>query len=68
MTGPYHRVAEFLTAIGSLDQIIVPMNVQMTPSNRRIERRPQKDETFVDVKFDIMVYISKTLPPAVAVR
>jgi Tfp pilus assembly protein PilO len=68
VTGPYHRVAEFLTAIGSLDQIIVPMNVQMTPSGRRIERRPQKDEVFVDVKFDIMVYISKTLPPAVAVR
>ena len=68
VTGPYHRVAEFLTAIGSLDQIIVPMNVQMTPSGRRIERRPQKDETFVDVKFELMVYISKTLPPAVAVR
>ena len=68
VTGPYHRVAEFLTAIGSLDQIIVPMNIQMTPSGRKIERRPQKDETFVDVKFELMVYISKTLPPAVAVR
>jgi Tfp pilus assembly protein PilO len=68
VTGPYHRVAEFLTAIGSLDQIIVPMNVQMVPSGRKIERRPQKDEVFVDVKFDIMVYISKTLPTAVAAR
>ena len=67
VTGPYHRVAEFLTAIGSLDQIIVPMNVQLTPSNRRIDRRPAKDETFVDVRFEVMVYVSKTLPPA-AVR
>jgi Tfp pilus assembly protein PilO len=68
MTGPYHRVAEFFTAVGSLDQILVPMNVQMSPSTRKIERRPQKDETFVDVKFDIMLYISKTLPPAAPAR
>lgn len=68
VTGPYHRVAEFMTAIGSLDQIIVPMNLQMTPSGRRIERRPQKDETFVDVKFELMTYISKTLPPAAPAR
>jgi type IV pilus assembly protein PilO len=68
VTGPYHRVAEFLTAIGSLDRIIVPMNVQMTPSSRKIERRPQKDEVFVDVKFELMTYVSKTLPPAAPVR
>ena len=68
VTGPYHRVAEFLTAVGSLDQIIVPMNLQITPSGRKIERRPQKDEVFVDVKFELMTYISKTLPPAVPAR
>jgi type IV pilus assembly protein PilO len=68
VTGPYHRVAEFLTAIGSFNQILVPMNIQMTPSGRKIERRPQRDETFVDVKFEVMAYISKTLPPAVPAR
>ena len=68
VTGPYHRVAEFMTAIGSLDQIIVPMNLDIKPSGRRIERRPQRGETFVDVKFELMTYISKTLPPAVAAR
>jgi hypothetical protein len=58
-----------MTAIGSLDQIIVPMNLQMTPSARKIERRPQKGETFVDVKFELMVFISKTtLPATVAAR
>lgn len=64
VTGPYHRVAEFLTSIGSLDQIIVPMNVQLTPSSRRTDRRPAKDEVFVDMKFELMVYVSKTLGPA----
>ena len=68
VTGPYHRVAEFMTAIGSLDQIIVPMNLDIKPSGRNIERRPQKDETFVDVKFELMTYISKTLPPAAPAR
>jgi type IV pilus assembly protein PilO len=68
VTGPYHRVADFLTAVGSLDRIIVPMNVAITLSGRKIERRPQKDEVFVDVKFELMTYISKTLPPAVAAR
>jgi Tfp pilus assembly protein PilO len=66
VTGPYHRVAEFLTAIGSLDQIIVPMNIQLTPSGRRTDRRPAKDEVFVDVRFEVMVYISKTVAVAVS--
>jgi Tfp pilus assembly protein PilO len=68
VTGPYHRVADFLTAVGSLDRIIVPMNVQIFPSGRRIDRRPAKDEVFVDVKFELMVYVSKTVAPATAAR
>jgi type IV pilus assembly protein PilO len=69
VTGPYHRVAEFFTAIGSLDRILVPMNVLIAPSGRKTERRPQKDETFVDVTFELMTYVSKTtLPPAVPAR
>jgi hypothetical protein len=44
------------------------MNLDIKPSGRRIERRPQRGETFVDVKFELMTYISKTLPPAVAAR
>jgi Tfp pilus assembly protein PilO len=68
VTGPYHRVAEFLTAIGTLDRIIVPMNVQIFPSGRRVDRRPAKDEIFVDVKFELMVYISKAVAPTTAAR
>lgn len=60
VTGPYHRVAEFLTAIGSLDQILVPMNIVIKPSGRAVDRRPAKDEIFVDVDFEVMTYISKT--------
>jgi Tfp pilus assembly protein PilO len=65
VTGPFHKVAEFFTAIGSMNQILVPMNVSILPSGRRMERRPTKGEVFVDVNFEVMTYISKsTLPPA----
>jgi type IV pilus assembly protein PilO len=62
VTGPFHRVAEFFTAIGSFDRIIVPMNVSIAVSGRRTERRPAKGEVFVDVKFELMTYVSKTVP------
>jgi Tfp pilus assembly protein PilO len=68
VTGPFHRVAEFFAAIGSFDRIIVPMNVNIIPSGRRTERRPGKGEVFVDVNFELMTYVSKTLPPAAPAR
>lgn len=68
VTGPYHRVAEFLTDVGSLDQIIVPINVQILPSARRTERRPGRDETFVDVNFGLLTYVAKIAPAAPPVR
>jgi type IV pilus assembly protein PilO len=68
VTGPYHRVAEFFTAIGSLDRILVPMNVKITPSGKKVERRPAKDEVFVDVDFELMTYVSKTIPQTMAGR
>jgi type IV pilus assembly protein PilO len=68
VTGPYHRVADFLTAVASFDRILVPINVAMVPSGRRTDRRPGRDETFVDVKFGVLTYVSKTLPPAPVAR
>ena len=35
---------------------------QVFLSGRRTERRPSKDEVFVDVKFELMTYVSKTVP------
>ena len=66
VTGPYHKVAEFFTEIGSLDRILVPINVNIIPSGRKIERRPAKDEVFVDVTFGVLTYVSKTVVPAPA--
>ena len=68
LTGPYHKVAEFFTAVASFDRILVPVNVAILPSGRRTERRPGRDEVFVDVNFDILTYVSKPLPPAAPAR
>jgi type IV pilus assembly protein PilO len=66
VTGPYHKIAEFFTSIGSLDRIMVPINVTIANSGRKIERKPGKDEVFVDASFGVLTYVAKTiaLPPA----
>lgn len=67
VTGPYHRVAEFFASIGSLPRIVTPINVEVFSSSRAIERRPGKNETFVDVKFGVLTYVAKAVvapPPA----
>jgi Tfp pilus assembly protein PilO len=64
VTGPYHRVAEFFTSIGSLDRIMAPINVNIAPSGRRLERKPGKGEVFVDAQFGVLTYVAKTIAPA----
>lgn len=64
VTGPYHKVAEFFTMIGSLDRIVAPINVNIVPSSKKMERRPGKNEVFVDAKFGVLTYVAKTITPA----
>lgn len=63
VTGPYHRVAEFFTAIGSLDRIMTPINVNLVGSLRAMDRRPARDEVFVDAQFGVLTYVAKTNAP-----
>jgi type IV pilus assembly protein PilO len=60
VTGPYHQVAEFITNIGSLPRIVAPINVDLKPSNRASpDRRPKKNEQFLDVHFGIQTYVAR---------
>ena len=68
VTGPYHKIAEFFTSIGSLDRIMVPINVTMFNSARKMERKPGKDEVFVDAQFGVLTYVAKTVAPAPAAK
>lgn len=64
VTGPYHKVAEFFTAIGSLDRIMAPINVNIVPTGKKMERRPGKNEVFVEAKFGVLTYVAKVIAPA----
>jgi Tfp pilus assembly protein PilO len=65
VSGPYHRIAEFLTSVASSQRILAPINLALKPSPPRpSERRPKADELFIDADFGIMTYVAKTKPPA----
>ncbi|HET9424606.1 MAG TPA: type 4a pilus biogenesis protein PilO [Gemmatimonadaceae bacterium] len=68
VTGPYHKVAEFFTAIGSLDRIVTPINVNLFPSGRALERKPGRNEVFIDAQFGVLTYVAKTTMPIAAAR
>jgi type IV pilus assembly protein PilO len=64
VTGPYHRVAEFLTNVGSLTRIVAPMNLTLAPTARQVPGRP--GEQMLDANFEIQTYVAKVAAPAVA--
>jgi Tfp pilus assembly protein PilO len=75
VTGPYHQIAAFLTNIGSLQRIVVPINLKLGRSVKRIgEKRAAADEVLLDADFGIETYVSHppppppTLPPASATQ
>jgi len=62
VTGPYHRVAEFVSYIGALPRIVVPMNMQLVPTNRAGgELKPRKNEQLLDVHFQVQTYVAHAL-------
>jgi type IV pilus assembly protein PilO len=64
VTGPYHRVAQFLNNVGSLTRIVAPMNVSLTPSGKSM--RVRAGEQPVDASFEIQTYVAKTPPPQIS--
>jgi type IV pilus assembly protein PilO len=57
VTGPYHDVAEFLTNVGSLPRIMVPLNIQMQAGAQPGPRPdPKKAVTTV---FELHTYVSR---------
>jgi type IV pilus assembly protein PilO len=67
VTGSYHQVAQFIANIGALPRIVAPINVDMKPSNRTSpDRRPKKNEQFLDVHFGIQTYVARPVPAAPA--
>lgn len=66
VTGPYHKVAQFLTNIGSLPRIVAPINLTLAPTTRAGEIRPTKGEQLLDARFDIQTYVAHAAARAAA--
>lgn len=65
VTGPYHKVADFLANVGSLPRIVAPINISLTTSSRSSsEIKAGKDEQLLDAKFQVQTYVAHVAPPA----
>lgn len=64
VTGPYHRISEFLTNVGSLTRIVAPMNLTLASSIRDVRnQRPLPNTQLLDATFEIQTYVAKTAAP-----
>jgi type IV pilus assembly protein PilO len=70
VTGSYHRIAQFLSNVGSLTRIVAPMNLAVLPSGRDARTlRLRPGEAVLDARFEIQTYVAKTpLPTSTATR
>ena len=64
VTGPYHKIAEFLTNVGTLPRIVEPINLSLSVATRPGERKPAKYEQFLNATFDIETYVAHPPTPA----
>ena len=62
VTGPYHKIAAFLTNIGSLPRIVSPINVNLAPTTRTGELRPKPGEQMLDARFGVQTYVAHVAP------
>jgi type IV pilus assembly protein PilO len=62
VTGSYHRIAAFLTNIGSLPRIVSPINVNLAPTTRTGELQPKPGEQFLDARFGVQTYVAHIAP------
>jgi type IV pilus assembly protein PilO len=60
-TGPYNKIAEFLTNVGELRRIVAPINLALAPSNAQ-DRNKDKAVRLLDATFDIQTYVAHTSP------
>ncbi|MCL4212420.1 MAG: type 4a pilus biogenesis protein PilO [Gemmatimonadales bacterium] len=60
MQGNYNQIGELLSAIGSLQRVIVPTNVQLVASNAPAARSARADVRILTATFDIQTYVVRT--------
>jgi type IV pilus assembly protein PilO len=58
VSGPYHRVTQFLTNVGSLKRIVAPINISLAPSGAT-KKASSPNEQFLDMQFEVQTYVAK---------
>jgi type IV pilus assembly protein PilO len=61
VTGPYHKVAEFLANVGSLPRIVSPINLTLTPTAPSGEIRATKGEQLLSASFGVQTYVAHAM-------
>src|SRR5688572_18482682 len=64
VTGPYHRIAQFLSNVGSVTRIEVPMNLSKRPWRRAVRDGPREQR--LDASFEVQTFVAKSGPPSAA--
>jgi len=67
VTGPYHKIAEFLTNVGELRRIVAPINLTLAVDNTP-QRNQDASVQMLDATFDIQTYVAHTSPAAMPLK
>ncbi len=57
VTGPYHRLSQFLTNVGSLKRIVSPINIVLTMP--AATKAGNAGEQTLDMAFEVQTYVAK---------
>lgn len=59
--GTYHEIGDFLTNVGSLPRIIVPINLQLTPATQAtvVRAASRRNRQALEARFQIQTYVAK---------
>jgi len=66
MRGSYHQIADLLTNIGSLQRIVAPINLTLTPTQQDPRKARPRTQP-VEARFEIQIYVARTVTPKAAV-
>ena len=66
VTGPYNKIAEFLTNVGELRRIVAPINLVLNPSSST-QGGKDASSRLLEATFDIQTYVARTSPAVVPV-
>jgi Tfp pilus assembly protein PilO len=61
--GGYHELAQFLTNVGSLSRIVLPVNVslQVSTSANAKNLRARDDAAVIEARFQLQTFVSRAL-------